>query len=406
MADPVTAKEILEAARFIAPGGLPQLIDSAKRGGRRLRMWTAPKLRVPICLAIRSENSCDAGLVDSLLFYMQKYVETSHLGHTVQVQSVSEDLDNTIALLKRARQECQRLHSPGLAAMPHDFQRLHLQRKARIYLFGRLVLRASSGQEFHELELEAILEQRISRVVWRRPFLLWIGSRRTQVTPRFSSKSVQVIRIASRDEDSGLRSAASAVVRSVQTLVGQSSELQGDPIAAMELLDRQLDQLLVPSMTDPHIRKQLLDLLVARCSLATEDALRRGDQDEAHHINGILEKRCPDDYVALVTMAYAAYSLEPEHPLRALEYAQRAAEVAPVSGDGTWQYNLAFLLARNGRFDESLHEYDRIAASSYEREDATLASVLLFLPRELLRHPTSLYIFFVLGFLEWTKLLE
>jgi len=404
MADPITVKEILEAGKFIAPGGLPQVIDSGKRSGRRLRIWTAPKSRVPICLAIRPENARDAGLVDSLAFYMQQYVEACHLGSTMQVQTVSEDLKDTIALLKVARQECERLHSPGLAAMPGDFQRLHLRRKARMYLFGQLVRRTSSGQEFYELELQAILEQRIFKVVWRRPFLLWIGTRRTRVTPRFSSKPVDVIQIPVRDEDSGLHSAGSTLVQIVQALIGVSSQVQDDPIAAMDLLDRHLDQFLASSTTDPDTRKQLLKLLVTRCNLATDDALMRGDQDEVRRISAILAKRCPDDYGALVTMTYAAYLLEPQHPLQALEYAQRAAEVAPGTGNGAWQYNLAFLLAQNGHFEESLREYDRIAASSYEGEDATLASVLLFFAHELPRHPTSVYVLFILGFLEWTKL--
>lgn len=404
MADPMTIKEILEAGKYIAPGGLPQLIDSGKRSGRRLRIWTARKSRVPIFLAIQSENTRDAGLIDSLAFYMQQYVEACHLESTVQVQTVSDDLDNTVALLKAAYRECQRLHSPGLAAMPSDFQRLHLRCKARMYLFGRLVRRTSHEQQFLELELQGILEQRIFKVVWQRPFLLRIGTRRTRVTPRFSSKPVDVIQIPVTDEDSGLRSTSSTLVLIVQTLIGISSQVQDDPIAAMDLLDRHLDQFLASSTTDPDTRKQLLKLLVTRCNLATDDALMRGDQDEVRRISAILARRCPDDYGALVTMTYAAYLLEPQHPLQALEYAKRAAEVAPGSGNGAWQYNLAFLLAQNGHFEESLREYDRIAASSYEGEDATLASVLLFFAHELPRHPTSVYVLFILGFLEWTKL--
>lgn len=405
MADPTTVKEIVEAGKFIAPGGLPQVIDSARTGGRRLRIWTAPKSRVPICLAIQPEDSRDTGLVKSLAFYMQQYVETCHLGSTVQVQTVSsDDLDNAIALLKVAHQECERLRSPELAAMPGDFQRLHRQRRARMYLFGRLVRRNLSGKKHYELELQGILEHRIFRVVWKRPSLVRIGVRRTQVNSAFSNVLVNLIRIPMTDEDPGLHNLGSTLVQTVQILVGVCSQVQDDPIAAMDLLDRLLDQLAVDSGVDQDVRKQLLKILVARCSLASVDALRRKDRGEVRRISEIITRRCPSDHDALVTLTYAAYLLEPLRPLQALEYAQQAADCAPCSGNGASQYNLAFLLAQNGRFEESLQEYDRIAATSYEGEEGVVASVLLFFLRELWRHPCPVHVFFILGFLEWKKL--
>jgi len=405
MADPETISKIVEATKFVVPGGLPQVIDSGKRGGRRLRVWVAPKSRVPICLAIQSENPCDAGLIDSLAFHMLQYVAAHQLGSTVQVQTVShDDLDNVVALLKVAHQECERLRSPELAAMPGDFQRLHRQRRARMYLFGRLVRRNLSGKKHYELELQGILEHRIFRVIWKRPSLVQIGVRRTQVNSAFSNVLVNLIRIPMTDEDPGLHNLGFTLVQAVQILVGVCSQVQDDPIAAMDLLDRLLDQLAVDSAVDQDVRKQLLKLLVARCSLASDNALRRKDQGEVRRISEIIAKRCPNDHDALVTLTYAAYLLEPRRPLRALEYAQQAADCAPCSGNGASQYNLAFLLAQNRHFEESLQEYDRIAATSYEGEEGTVASVLLFFLHELWRYPYPVHVFFILGFLEWKKL--
>ena len=66
MGDSVTVTEIVEAGKIIAPGGLPQIVDFARRRGRWWRTLLEPKLRVPICLAIQSENAHDAGLIESL----------------------------------------------------------------------------------------------------------------------------------------------------------------------------------------------------------------------------------------------------------------------------------------------------------------------------------------------------
>ncbi len=405
MADPSILKEAVEACKWLVPGGLPQVVDSSKRGGRRLRTWMAPKSRVPICLAIQPENPDDAGLVSSLAFSMSQYIATHQLGSTVQVQTVSsDDLDNAIALLTMARQECERLRFPELAAMPGDFQRLHRQRRARMYLFGRLVRRTSSGKKLYELELQGILEHRVFRVAWKRPSLVHMGVQRTRVNSAFSNVLVNVIRIPMADEDPSLHDLGSTLVQAVQILIGVCSQVQDDPIAAMDLLDRLLDQLAVDSGVGQDIRKQLLKTLVARCSLASLDALIRKDRREVRRISEIITRRCPSDHDALVTLAYATYLLEPLRPSQALEYAQQAADCASRSGNGASQYNLAFLLAQNGRFEESLQEYDRIAATSYEGEEGVVASVLLFFLRELWRYPCPVHVFFILGFLEWKKL--
>lgn len=405
MGDPVTATAILEAGKFAVPGGLPQIVDSARRSGRRWRTLREPKLRVPICLAIRSENAHDAGLIKSLTTKTSQYISQQHLGATIEVQSVStDDLENAVALLKVAHKECERLRIPNLASMPRDFQRLHTQRRARVYFFGQLVRRTSPKDDLYVLELQGILELRTYITIMLRPKLGRIRSRRTRVDSVFSSAQVNFIKIPVTDEESGMSQWSYALVRLVQIVIATCTQVQDDPIAAMDLLNQLIDQLVVNSTADEEQRKRFLKLLIVKSSAATQDALSRGDREAVRYINNIVAQKCPDDHDALVSMAYAAYYLEPRHPLRALEYAKKAAKCVPGSGDGTWQYDLAFLLAQNGYFAKSLQQYDRIAATSYKGEDSTVASAILFFLNELRRLPVSVHMFFIIGFLEWKKL--
>lgn len=397
--------EATKAAQWVAPGGLPQVIDLLKRCGRRLRLWTAPKVRTSICLAIESENPEDAGLIKSLSFYMAQYISQQHLGANMEVQVVSDDLDNTISLLKTAHGECERLRCPRLARMPFAFQKLHQQRKARMYLFGRLVRRNSSERTFYELELQGIVERRTTfNEGFHYTRLGKIRTSRKHESSAFSSAQVNATRIPITDDDSGIMKWSLSLVQLVQVFIALGTQIQDNPLTAMELLNHLIDGLVVNSITDESVKKQFLKLLIARSAAATYRAISRGDLDEVRRINAIVAQKCPDDHDALVAMAYAAYFLEPHPPVQALEYARRAADSASISSDGGWHYDLAFLLAQNGYFVESLQEYDRIASASYENEGSTVISVILFFQRELRRHPVSVQTFFMVGFIEWKKL--
>jgi hypothetical protein len=397
-------KDLLEVGKFISPSGLPGIIVWIRLQGRRLRSWSLAKSRVPICLAIESDNTHDARLIQSIAHNMDQYVAQHHLSSTVEVQVVSDDLKNTIGLLGVAHRFCERHRANGkmplLETMPADFRRLHAKRRARMYVFGHLVQLTSSKGDLHQIQLEGVFENRIVRIPANRSMMEVIGSRRTRIESAFSGAHFSNIDIPSVDENAGMHFVGAVLVSFVQTLIGLGASIQDDPISATELLDQLLNDLSMDSET----KNRLLNLLIARAGAAVQSAFANCDWNDVQRVTSIIVRRFPDNYSALMARTYAAYFVDPKRPVLALQYARQATTCPVPNNDGTWHYDLAFLLAQNGYFEESLEQYDELSFTSYKAEEATVASVLTFFHNELRRRPLAVHILFIVGFIEWKKL--
>ncbi len=398
-------KNLLDLGKFVSPGGLPGAAEWANTQGRRLRRKFLSKAHVPICLAIATDDIHDRQLIASIAHNMRQYLEERHLSSTVQVHVVpDEDLENALGLLRISHDYCERQRArrkmPHLHDMPSDFRRLHDKYAARVYVFGSMVSLTSAAGSFHELHLEGVFENRIVQIPPNRSIMEVLGSRRTRIESVFSDMHISNVAIPTADEAAGTSLLGVVLVNFLQMLIGLGASIQDDPISATLLLNQLLNDLSVDKSTRDWISK----ILVARASAAAQEAFVDHAWDELRQVTDIIARRFPDNYGAFVSRTYAAYYLDPQHPVQALEYAKQAAACPAPVNDGTWQYNLAFLLAQNHYFKDSLEQYDDLASRSYDDEEATVMNVLAFFHKELRRRPLAVHMFFIVGFIEWKKL--
>jgi len=402
---PDVLKSLLDLGKFVSPGGLPGAMDWVNRQGRRLRKKFLSKARVPICLAITADDIHDGQLIGSIAHNMRQYLEQRHLSSTVQVHVVpDEDLKNVTGLLRISHDYCERQKAhrkmPHLDEMPGDFRRLHEKYRARMYVFGSMVPLTSAAGNLHELHLEGVFENRIVRIPPDRSIMEVLGSRKTRVESVFSDMHVSNVVIPMADEAAGTAFLGFFLVNFLQMLIGLGASIQDDPVSATLLLDQLLNDLSVDKPTADRI----LNILIARASAAAQEAFVNHAWEELRQVAGIIARRFPDNYGAFVSITYAAYYLNPEHPVEALEYAKKASACTARLSNGHWHYNLAFLLAQNHYFKDSLEQYDDLASKSYDDEEATVTNVLAFFQKELRRRPLAVHMLFIVGFIEWKKL--
>jgi hypothetical protein len=202
-------------------------------------------------------------------------------------------------------------------------------------------------------------------------------------------------------EIKGFDLTADMIYIAVKYVVGIAALVSGDPETAIKLHEK----LQVDFSNFNPLPKNLEYVQTNLKSLLTVEWLIKA---RLSYLNGDLmnARECLKESVGYLSNNYGAYILESiinfgENKIdEAIISVMNAQKYAGI--DGTWRYNLAFLLMCKGHFKKAYKEYKAILTSSYPWEEKTLLEIYGF-NEQYFKLTQSRFSLFIIGYLKYFK---
>ncbi len=204
-------------------------------------------------------------------------------------------------------------------------------------------------------------------------------------------------------EASGFIFAADVIMLGVKYIVGLTAFISKDAISALKIHEGLLKDFDKYDPLPPNLKEVKIELvsnLIDECQVLSRKSYIDKDEIKAKDYLNKSFKFDPNNYDGIVLKSLYDFVYD-NNPMESIKSCYKAKKYAKE--DGTWKYNLAFLLMHLERFDEALDWYKDIISNSFKNEDGLLEDVYEFNIELVKSNPKDIQSFFILGYLKYHK---
>lgn len=201
----------------------------------------------------------------------------------------------------------------------------------------------------------------------------------------------------------GFMVTADLVFLAVKYVVGVAALISQDPFTALKLHESLGSDLKKFNPLPPNlvgVKKDLLKHLSDECVIIARHYQITNDENNSKtYLRRSIDydPENSDSYL-LKSLHDFVYDNDPEEAIRSCHKAKKCAK-----NNGTWRYNLGFLLMYLEQFDKALEVYYEIENNSYDGEEFSLSQVYNFNLSFIENNPDKIQSYFILGFLKLKK---
>lgn len=204
-------------------------------------------------------------------------------------------------------------------------------------------------------------------------------------------------------ETEGFIIAADVIMLGVKYIIGLAAFISKDAINALKIHEGLLNDFenyksLPPNLIE--VRKELIINLIDECHVIARGYYIQNNEEKAKEYLNKSFKHDPNNYHGLALKSIFDFVFDKD-PNEAIKTCYKAKKYAKK--DGTWKYNLAFLLMYLEKFEEALQWYKNIKNNFYENESVPLEEVYQFNRELISSNPLYIQSHFIIGYLKYNK---
>lgn len=201
----------------------------------------------------------------------------------------------------------------------------------------------------------------------------------------------------------GFQFTADISMLAVSYIIGIAAFVSLKPFSALTIHEGLIQDFKKFKPLPPNLQKvknELLIYLSDECQVIARDYQHQGKGDDAwNYLKKALDYD-PNNYDGLMLKSIFHFAIDND-PNESMKTCYQAKKVA--KDNGTWKYNLAFLLMHLDKFVEALGWYEDIVKNSFEGEDEVLNQVYEFNDALLKTNPNHIQSHFIVGLLKYKK---
>lgn len=201
----------------------------------------------------------------------------------------------------------------------------------------------------------------------------------------------------------GFQFTADVLILAVGYVIGIANFVSGGVVVSVKIHEEVLgaiEKFKSPAHYLINVKNELRKYLCLEYCILAKSFQIQGKKDEAWYNLSKALIYDPNDYEALILKSVFYFVLD-DDPDKSITTCYQAKNFA--KGNGTWKYNLAFLLMHKNRFGEALSWYDDIIKNTFDGEEITLSAVFQFNAELLNQNPMHIESYFIIGILKYYK---